>query len=154
MERAEVAIGATCRTPGGRRGFVVMIDLTGEGCCLFGLHIAVTAGQQLSLQPECLGALKATVQWSKGSLAGVMFESALYPSVFAHLASTYPWPLSEPAKLAVNPDEHFSQAARRESRRMIARAEKAYNYRNAQRDVLTTRPLILGSRPGVGDVTP
>jgi hypothetical protein len=153
-ERADVAIGANCRTAAGRRGFVAMIDLTAEGCCLFGRDLALAAGQQLTLQPETLGALKATVQWSKGALTGVLFDHALYPSVFAHLASTYRWPISEPAKLALAPDGHISQAAQRELVRMIDRAEKSFNARNAQRDILTTRPPLIGSRPGLAPQGP
>jgi hypothetical protein len=148
IERAEVAIGANCRTAAGRRGFVAMIDLTPQGCCLFGRDMELTPGQQLTLQPECLAGLKARVQWSKGSLTGVLFDHPLYPSVFEHLATTYPWPLSEPAKRALRPDGYISEAAQRELMRMIERAQKASNTRNAQQDVLATRPPPVEARPG------
>ena len=148
-ERAEVAIGASCRTTSGRRGFVAMIDLTPEGCCLFGRELTLSPGQKVTLEPECLRGLKATVQWANGSLCGVLFETSLYPAVFEHLASTYPWPLSESAKDALSPRSDLSDAAKHELVAMINRAEKALCDRNSQKDVLTTRPPTIGTRAGL-----
>lgn len=126
-----------------------MIDLTPEGCCLFGRELTIGPGQKVTLEPECLRGLKATVQWAKGSLSGVLFQTSLYPAVFEHLASTYPWPLSEPAKEALGPGGDLSDAAQRELVAMIDRAEKAFRNRNSQKDVLATRPPIVGTRAGL-----
>lgn len=149
MERAEVAIGATCRTSSGRRGFVAMIDLTPQGCCLLSRDLTFAPGQQLTLQPECLAGLKATVQWSKGPLTGTLFDKPLHAAVFSHLASTYPWPLPEPVKDVLGPHGQVSETVLRELSRLIARTEKSHRGRDAVHDVLTTRPPIVGSRPGI-----
>ena len=103
IERAEIALGASCRTDTCRRVFVAMIDLTLTGCCLFGRESPFTVGQKVTLHPECLAPMKGTVRWSRGPLAGVLFDNELYPPVFEHLARTYPWSLSEPAKHALIP---------------------------------------------------
>jgi hypothetical protein len=149
-KRAEVAIAANCRPEKGQRGFVVMVDLTPEGCCLFRRDIELNVGQKITLQPECLTAFSATIQWSQGHLAGVRFENPLYPAMFEHLAKTYPWPLPEAPKRSLAPHAHIPEGVQRELTRMIARAEDAFRNRVASRDVLTTRPPIIGSRPGIG----
>ena len=153
-ERAEVLIGASCRTESGRRGFVAMIDLTPEGCCLFGRDLSLSRRQRLTLQPECLTGIKATVQWSRGPLTGVLFDHALYAAVFSHLATTYPWPLPEPVKDALGPHGDLPDNVLRELVRMIDRAEAAYRQRDAQTDVMTTRPVVVGTRPGLAPRAP
>jgi len=148
-ERADVAIGASCRTEFGGRGSVAMIDLTPQGCCLFARDFNFVPSQRITLQAEGLAAMKATVQWSKGPLTGVLFDKPLYHAVFSHLATAYPWPLTEQIKESFGPRGHISEAAQRELRLMMDRAEKDFHGRNDSRDVLTTRPPILGTRPGI-----
>lgn len=147
--RAEVSIGANCRTAAGGRTFVAMIDLTRAGCCLFGRDNPLLDGQTVTLHPECLSPIKGTVQWSRGLLAGVRFESELYPAVFEHLARTHPWSLSEPAKLALDRQVEMPAAVQRELARMIGRAEEIFRKKEVTIDVLTTRPLVSSSRPGI-----
>ena len=147
--RADVSIGANCRTATGRRAFVAMIDLTTAGCCLFGRENPLTVGQNVTLHPECLAPIRGTVQWSRGSLAGVRFENELYPAVFEHLARTHPWSLTESAKLALDRHVDVPATVQRELTRMIARAEDMFRKREVTTDVLTTRPPIVGSRPGI-----
>ena len=147
-KRAEVAIGANCRTASGRRGFVAMIDLAPQGCCLFAPDLVLAPGQSLRLEPECLAALNAKVQWSEGSLAGVSFEHPLYPPVFDHLAVVYPWALSESAKLALRREMPMSDAAQRELQIMSERAQQAFKSRHGPLDILAARPASGGSRFG------
>ena len=147
--RAEVSIGANCRTATGRRAFVAMIDLTAAGCCLFSRENPLTVGQNVTIHPECLAPIRGTVQWSRGSLTGVRFEAELYPAVFEHLARTHPWNLSESAKVALDRHVDVPATVQRELTRMIGRAEKMFRKREVQTDVLTTRPPIVGSRPGI-----
>lgn len=146
--RAEVSIGANCRTATGRRAFVAMIDLTTAGCCLFGRENPLAVGQNVTLHPECLAPIRGTVQWSRGSLAGLRFENELYPAVFEHLARSYPWSLTESAKLALDRHVDVPATVQRELTRMIGRAEKMFRKREVTTDVFTTRPPIVGSRPG------
>lgn len=148
-ERAEVSIGANCRTDNGRRAFVAMIDLTTAGCCLFGRENPLAVGQKVTLHPECLAPIRGIVQWSRGSLAGLLFESELYPAVFEHLARTHPWGLSESAKLALDRRVDVPATVQRELTRMIGRAEDMFRKRETTTDVLTTRTLVMGSRPGI-----
>lgn len=147
-DRAEVAIGANCRTDTGRRAFVAMIDLTAAGCCLFCHQTPFAVGHKVSLHPECLAPISGTVKWSRGSLAGVQFDTELYPAVFVHLAKTHPWRLSQPAKLALDTRVDMTPAVQSELTRMIGRAEARFRERTVPKDVLTTRPSFIGSRPG------
>lgn len=146
--RAEVGIGANCRTDTGRRAFMAMIDLTAAGCCVFGREVVLTVGQKVTLNPDCLAPIRGTVRWSRGSLAGLEFENELYPAVFEHLARTHPWHPSETAKRALDGQADIPATVQRELVRMIGRAEEKFRKRDTHKDVLTTRPLIVSSRPG------
>ena len=148
-ERAEIAIGAKCGTETGRKAFVAMIDLTVAGCCLFARDGSFVAGQKVVLYPECLAHLKGRIQWSRGPLTGVQFDNELYPAVFEHLARTHPWRLTESAKNALDQGADVSGAVRRELSSMIERAEDMFRQRDAAKDVLVTRPVSTGSRPGL-----
>jgi hypothetical protein len=149
VERAEIALGASCRTEIGRRTFVAMIDLTPQGCCLYSRALDVNVKQKLYLQPVGLAPLGATVQWKAGSLIGVQFDAELYPAVFEHLAEAHPWPLAGSAKAAMELTGDGRAAAHSELVRIIERAEKQFLSREQPKDVLTTRPLTIGSRPGL-----
>lgn len=147
-DRADVAIGATCRTEMGRRAFVVLIDLNASGCCLFSRVNMLSVGGKVTIHPEGLAPIKATVRWQTGSLAGLGFESPLYPAVADHLARTHPWRLSESAKTALDRKVDMPPAVVGELMRMLDRAERAFKDRGVSTDILTTRPPVIGSRPG------
>jgi hypothetical protein len=153
-ERAEVAIGVKCGTEAGRRAFVAMIDLTVAGCCLFAREARFVVGQKIILHPECLAPVKGTIQWSRGPLTGVKFDSALYPAVFEHLARTHPWRLPESAKRVFDSNTDIPAAVQRELSTMIDRAEDVFHKRDAPKDVFVARPLITGSRPGLARQQP
>ena len=147
-DRADVAIGAACRNELGRRAFVALIDLNASGCCLFSRANMLSVGGKVTIHPEGLAPIKATVQWQAGSLAGVRFESPLYPAVADHLARTHPWRLSETAKGGLDREVAMPAVVVGELTRMLDRAEKAFKGRGVSTDILTTRPPIIGSRPG------
>ena len=149
IERAEIALGASCRTDTCIRAFVAMIDLTVTGCRLFGRESSFTVGQKVTLHPECLAPMKGAVQWSRGPLAGILFDNELYPAVFEHLARTHPWSLSEPAKHALSSEFGVSSSVQFELVKVLERAETRFRERNILQDVLTTRPNFFGSRPGL-----
>ncbi len=153
-ERAKVAIGAKCGTDAGRRAFVAVIDLTVAGCCLFAREARFVAGQKVVLHPECLAPVNGIIQWTRGPLTGVKFDSELHPAVLEHLARTHPWRLPESAKLALNRNVDVPAAVQRELRTMVDRAEDMFRKRDASKDVLVARPLITGSRPGLARQQP
>lgn len=146
-ERAAVAIGASCRTDNGPRAFVAVIDLTVAGCCLFSPESPFKVGQNVMLHPECLAPIRGTVRWVRSSLAGLSFEKELYPAVFEHLAQTHPWQLSESAKLPCDVD--MPSSLKRELLKILARAEEKFRKSNEPKDVMTSRPPLIGTRPGL-----
>jgi hypothetical protein len=148
-ERAAVGIAAKCGPEAGLKAFVVLIDLTVAGCCLFARQASFIVGQAVILHPECLTPLKGTVQWRRGPMTGIKFDRELYPAVFEHLAQTHPWRLSVSAKFALDQNGEVSAAVHRELSAMVDRAENTFRKRSESPDVLTKKPLIMGSRPGL-----
>lgn len=147
-KRAEVAMGATCRTDTGRKSFVAVIDLTPAGCCIFAREEGLVLGEKVTLRSDGISAIKGVVKWTNGLMAGVAFDKELYAPVFEHLARTHPWRLSEMAKDALNCNATVPAVVQRELNRMIDRAEKVLRERDASHDVLSTRPLYVTPRPG------
>lgn len=148
-ERAEVAISAYLRTDCGERCFVAMIDLTERGCCLFGRNLDLREGQGVILKPDGLGPIRGTVKWSHKSLSGILFENPLYEAVFRHLAQTHPWDMPMAAKAAIESKSDVPETVHRTLVRLIEQAEAAHRQLHTVRDVMSTRPLLSGSRPGL-----
>ena len=141
--RADVAIGAKCRTDMGRQSFVALIDLTPAGCCLFSRVLQFSVGEKVRLQPEGMTPVPGTIRWIAGSLAGVQFDSLMYEPVVEHLVRSHPWRPSESARCAIDDNHDMPSAVRSELTRMLERAGEIFREREIQRDKLAGRPPVL-----------
>ena len=148
-ERAAVAIGANLRTSTGRRAFVAVVDLTPSGCCIFAESDKFAVGLKETIHPDGLSPVGATVRWAAGQIAGIQFDTELYPAVIEHFARTHPWTFTDSAKLALHCDAVLSKTVKRELMRTLERAEAIFRERSVVKDLLLARPPIRGSRPGL-----
>lgn len=82
-------MSATCRTATGRAGNVVITDLTAEGCCIFTMAVALSAGLKVRIQPANFQVLVGAVRWAGRGYAGIHFEKPLYGPVAEHLQKTF-----------------------------------------------------------------
>jgi hypothetical protein len=83
--RVSVIVPATCRTATGRRGDVVIVDLTAEGCRLFTKAVPMSTGLRLRIRPELFESLAGVVRWTSQGFAGIEFDKPLYTPVAEHL---------------------------------------------------------------------
>lgn len=139
--RSAVAMSAHCRTTGGIKSFVALVDLTAEGCCIICDGLSLMVNQRVILAPGELKDLAATVQWVRGSLAGLKFERPLYGPVQEHLARTFARPLEEGPVLS---DELRSRLLRE-----IRRAEAEAQASVPQAQGIFRRVADTGPRPGL-----
>ena len=139
--RSPVAVKAGCRTAGGIKAFVALVDLTAEGCCVLSDGLSLTVGQRVILAPGELKDLAANVQWTRGSLTGLKFERALYGPVEEHLARTFSRPLEEGGEIS---DELRSRLLRE-----IQKAEADAQAAVPQPQGIFKRVADSGPRPGL-----
>ncbi|MBV1692315.1 hypothetical protein KRR38_32825 [Novosphingobium sp. G106] len=88
--RSPVVLDARCRTDRGIRDFVVLVDLTTDGCCIMSKRPLLIQGQTVNLQPETLAGFRAQAVWTQDCLAGLKFEIPLHRAVYEHMVRTFP----------------------------------------------------------------
>lgn len=141
VNRSPVAVKAGCRTAGGVKAFVALVDLTAEGCCILSDGLSFTVGQRVILAPGELKDLAATVQWTGSGLTGLMFERPLYGPVEEHLARTFARPFDDHGTF---PDELRSRLLRE-----IRKAEVEAQAAVPEPQGIFKRVADSGPRPGL-----
>lgn len=71
--RQAVELLAQCRSATGKSGFVVITDLTGEGCRLFSKSLPLSKGLHVQIRPEKSDCLAGVVRWASRGHAGIEF---------------------------------------------------------------------------------
>jgi hypothetical protein len=137
--RADVAIGAKCRTDRGRKSFVALVDLSPAGCLVFSRILQFSVGDKVRLQPEGMSPVPGTIRWVAGSLAGVQFDNLMYEPVVEHLVHSHPWRPSESARCALDPGSDMPPAVRDELTRMLDRAGAVFRERERSDSTLSAR---------------
>ena len=74
-----------CLTSLGPLPEIWLYDLSLSGCQVVMQNGRLTDGQVLTIRPEGIESLAATVRWVEGDRAGIEFAFPLYPSVFDRL---------------------------------------------------------------------
>ena len=88
-ERERIYLPATCRTSTGRKGPVMITDLTPQGCRLFLRAVPVSVGLRINVKPEAFESLSGVVRWVRRGDAGVEFDKPLYGPVAEHLQAQF-----------------------------------------------------------------
>lgn len=83
---------ARCRIAASVVPEVWITDLSTRGCQFKSRLGLAKPGQRITLQPEGLGVLPATVRWARDGTYGVEFECPMHPSVVEHLLRREPGP--------------------------------------------------------------
>lgn len=126
-------MAGSCRTDGGAKAHVALLDLTAEGCCLFAREPFLAPDQGVTIKLETLAGLHATVMWANDCLAGLRFDSPLYGPVYEHLVRTFAQltPSAEQYRARGGSVTEVTASARQELLRTIGRAEAADRPREA-----------------------
>lgn len=74
----------TCRTEVG------VLDLSPNGCRIDTGGSLLAIGSPVFVRLDQLGAVRATVRWQEDRIAGLEFDSPLYPPVVDHLVANWP----------------------------------------------------------------
>ena len=88
-ERERIYLPATCRTSTGRKGPVMITDLTAQGCRLFLRALPVTVGLRIRVKPDTFEPLSGVVRWVRRGDAGVEFDKPLYGPVAEHIQAQF-----------------------------------------------------------------
>ena len=67
-----------------------MSDLSITGCKIDAVYLSLIVGQNVTLRPQGLQPLSATVVWCTGSSAGLLFEHPLHPAVLDNFCRLHP----------------------------------------------------------------
>lgn len=97
----------TCRMEVG------VLDLSPNGCRIDTGGSALAIGSPVFVRLDQLGAVRAIVRWQEDRIAGLEFDSPLYPPVVDHLVAN--WPERGQVTVAAKRDAPFLLASRNDS---------------------------------------
>jgi len=89
QDRRPIALPGNLKTRRGRQD-VAVSDLSITGCKVDAIYLSLTAGDHVTLRPEGLQMLPATVVWCSGASAGLLFDTPLHPAVLDNLCRLHP----------------------------------------------------------------
>jgi hypothetical protein len=88
-KRMMVLCSAILRDSSGSRLHVQVINLSCDGCAVYGDQIHLANGRIYSLKVEGLETLVGTVKWARPGYAGIQFSASLSPYVAESLGSQF-----------------------------------------------------------------